>query len=71
MIKPKVGKCYYTPFGRGYRIYRYDYVGASTSTAVPVDGEPIYYNRDKARQRVYELNGWNFNKHKNETPSSR
>lgn len=30
--------------------------------AEPVDDEPLYSNREEARRRVYELNGWNFNK---------
>lgn len=26
--------------------------------AVPVDNEPLYRDREEARRRVYELNGW-------------
>lgn len=58
--QPRVGQCYYTPYLRGFRIYRYDSVTASTSTASLVPGEPIYYDREEARKRVYELNGWKY-----------
>jgi hypothetical protein len=62
MIKPKVGQCYYAPRGRAFRIYRYIHVNESCTMAEPVDDEPLYSNREEARRRVYELNGWNFNK---------
>lgn len=62
---PRVGLCYYAPRGRGFRIYRYDSVTTTTSTASPVPDEPIYFDREEARKRVYQLNGWNFNKRKN------
>lgn len=61
-IQPKVGKCYYTPYRDGYRIYRWQYVSALSISAIPVKDEPIYYDREGVRKRVYELNGWNFNK---------
>lgn len=64
-MKPKVGQCYYAPRGRGFRIYRYTSVTATTSTASPVPDEPIYFDREEVRKRVYQLNGWNFNKRKN------
>ena len=59
-MKPKVGQCYYAPRGRGFYIYRYDFVGATTSTAVLLPDEPIYRDREEARKRVYELNGWRY-----------
>ena len=59
-MKPKVGQCYYAPRGRAFRIYRYDYVGETTSSASPLPNEPYYYNREEARKRVYELNGWRY-----------
>ena len=59
-MKPKVGQCYYALHGRGYRIYRYDYVGETVSTAAPVSDEPIYWDKEEARKRVYELNGWRY-----------
>ena len=62
--QPRTGQYYYAPHGRGFRIYRYVSVTAMTSTASPVTDEPIYYDREEAKKRVYELNGWNFNKKK-------
>ena len=59
-MKPKVGQCYYTPRGRAFRIYRYDYVSDTVATASPLPDEPYYYNREEARKRVYELNGWRY-----------
>lgn len=50
----KKGQYYYTPHGRGFRIYRYDGTIGS-----PVPGEPTHTSRSTARARVYELNGWN------------
>ena len=60
IMKPKVGQCYYAPRGRAFRIYRYDYVDAKTASASPLPDEPYYYNREEARKRVYELNGWRY-----------
>ena len=57
-MKPKVVQCYYAPRGRAFRIYRYDYVGETTSSASPLPGEPFYYNRKI--KRVYELNGLRY-----------
>ena len=57
-MKAKVGQCYYAPRGRAFRIYRYVHVMASCTMAVPVDNEPLYRDREEARRRVYELNGW-------------
>lgn len=61
-MKPKIGMCYYAPRGRGFRIYRYDSVTEQGSTASPLRDEPIYYDREKVRKRVYELNGWRYTK---------
>lgn len=60
MMKPKVGQYFYIPRGQCFRIYRYDSVTASGTTASPVPDEPSFYNREEARKRVYELNGWNY-----------
>ena len=59
-MKPKVGRCYYAPRGRAFRIYRYDYVSDTVATASPLPDEPYYYNREEARKRGYELNGWRY-----------
>lgn len=57
------GEYYYTPHNRGYRIYRCDSVTEGGSAAAsPLRDEPTYYDREKARKRVYELNGWKYNK---------
>lgn len=61
-MRPKVGQYYYAPYGRGFRIYRYDSVTENGSSASPVNSEPIYYNQEDARKRVYELNGWRLKK---------
>lgn len=64
---PKVGQYYYTPRGRGWRIYRYTHVSDTGSAASPVLEEPIFFNREEARKRVYELNGWKYTPRKEET----
>lgn len=68
-MTPKVGQYHYEPRGRGFRIYRYYAVTESSCAAYPVPDEPIYRNREEARKRVYELNGWKYNGPK--TSSSR
>lgn len=62
----KLGQYYYAPRGRGWRIYRYTSVTATGSVASPVVEEPIYFNREEARKRVYKLNGWNYKPKKEE-----
>ena len=52
------GQCYYEPYGRGYRIYRCVANSAGGFIARPVEGEPTYRDREEAKSRVYELNGW-------------
>lgn len=59
-MKPKTGQYVYMPHGRGFQIYRWD----SDWSASPVMSEPIFYDREKARKRVYELNGWTYNERK-------
>lgn len=59
-MKPEVGEYFYMPFGQAFRIYRYDFVGKTTSSAEPVSDEPYYRNSEDARKRVYELNGWRY-----------
>lgn len=55
-IRP--GQCYYEPYGRGFRIYRCEENFGEYFYATPLPDEPIYYNREEAKKRVYELNGW-------------
>lgn len=53
------GQYYYVPSGRFFRIYRYTHVNSSGAYAgTPVDTEPLQTDREAARKRVYELNGW-------------
>ena len=61
-MKPKVGQYYYTFHGKGYRIFQYIEVTDRGSSAAPVHEEPTYFNREAARKRVYELNGWRYEK---------
>ena len=55
-IRP--GQYYYEPYGRSFRIYRCVTNSASGFIARPVEGEPTYRDREEAKSRVYELNGW-------------
>ena len=70
-MKPQVGQYHYTPHGRGFRIYRYPEVTDSFQSASPVLSEPIFYDREKAKKRVYELNGWKYNNERTQTSSAR
>ena len=63
----EVSPYFYAPRGRGFRIYRRE----SRSSAIPMPDEPIYLNREQARRRVYQLNGWNFDKRKMEKSITR
>lgn len=56
----KVGEYYYTPNGRQFRIYQCDYSDGKIETGKPVYKEPLFNNREDARKRVYELNGWHY-----------
>lgn len=59
-MKPKVGQYHYAFRGGEFRIYRYTHVSDSGTCASEVIGEPRFSDREKARQRVYELNGWPY-----------
>ena len=54
--KPQVGQYHYVLRGKLYIIYRYESVTAHGSSSSPTDES--YDNREEARRRVYELNGW-------------
>ena len=56
----KKGEYSYKPYGRDFRIYVCTYADNYTSMSDPVPGEPYYRDREAARKRVYELNGWNY-----------
>ena len=54
--KMKPGLYHYVPHGRGFLIYRCESVTEHGSSSAPTD--EFFDNRDDARRRVYELNGW-------------
>lgn len=56
----KVGEYSYSIHGRNYRIYVCDYSDGKIQTSSPVRNEPLYIDREEARKRVYELNGWKY-----------
>ena len=70
-MKPKVGQYYYAPHGRGFCIYSYTEVTNGIQSASPVLSEPKFYDREKAKKRVYELNGWKYNNERTQTSSTR
>ena len=62
-MKAKVGQYFYIPRGKGFRIYQYETVSSNGgSSAIPAIDEPLFFDREKARKRVYELNGWKYNR---------
>ncbi|MCU6767384.1 hypothetical protein OCV73_00205 [Barnesiella propionica] len=61
-MKPKVGQYHYELRGSCFRIYRYDQVSDTGTSSSPVYGEPSYLDREEAKKRVYELNGWRYKK---------
>ena len=69
-MKPKAGQYFYAPRGRFFRIYRYEFVSAGATTASPVQDEPFYHDRQAARRRVYQLNGWHLPTPKEVRPSA-
>lgn len=62
----KVGEYSYELYGSNFRIYRCDYSDGKVETSSPVRNEPFYGDREAARRRVYELNGWNYKPKENE-----
>ena len=62
MRTPKIGQYEYDRRGRGFRIYRVDSVSENGYTA-SATGE-FYFNREEARRRVWQLNGWGTPKNK-------
>ena len=56
----KVGEYSYSIHGRNYRICVCDYSDGKIQTSSPVRNEPLYIDREEARKRVYELNGWKY-----------
>lgn len=70
-MKPQVGQYHYILHGRGFRIYRYTEVTDSFQSSSPVLSEPTFYDREKAKKRVYELNGWKYNNERTQTSAAR
>ena len=56
MRTPKIGQYEYDRRGRGYRIYRVDSVSENGYTASAT--EEYYFDREEARRRVWQVNGW-------------
>lgn len=57
---PKTGQYFYAQRGRRFRIYRYDIVTLTSSSASAVNDEPQFSDSEEARKRVYQLNGWKY-----------
>lgn len=58
----KPGEYSYQPHGRHFRIYRCIRAEGRFTQSTPVNDEPLYRDREEARRRVYELNGWKYKK---------
>lgn len=56
----KKGEYSYSPHGRQFRIYICTQSDEHGSMSSPVRTEPFFNDREQARKRVYELNGWNY-----------
>lgn len=56
----KKGQYHYTPCGRQFRIYICTEANEQGNSSSPVYSEPFFNDREQARKRVYELNGWNY-----------
>ena len=69
-MKPQVGQYHFSRHGQCYAISRYTNVTDNFQSASPVLNEPIFYDREKAKKRVYELNGWKYNE-QTQTSSAR
>lgn len=54
----KVGQYMYMPRGRNFRVYK----KVTDTRLEEVISEPVYFSREEARRRVYELNGWRLKK---------
>lgn len=55
---PKEGQYFYKPHGRSFRIHRYLKVAGPACEISPCLEE--HRDREEARRRVYELNGWRY-----------
>lgn len=66
-MKPKVRTYFYKPYYNMYRIYMIVDVTENTTSASAADDEPLFTDPEKARKRVYELNGWKWKEKTNST----
>ena len=69
-MKPKVGQCFYERRFKTFRIYRYDHVTEHGGSASPLPDEPAYDDREEARKRVYQLNGWKYTEKKEDNATT-
>lgn len=60
MINIEVGQYIYFLRFSQFRIYQCDYNDGKICTYTPVVNEPFYNDKESARKRVYELNGWDY-----------
>ena len=51
---------YYRIHGNIFEICRSTHFDGNVAFGEPVPGEQTYSEREDARKRVYELNGWNY-----------
>lgn len=61
-MESKVGQYHYALRGRGYVIYKCVRVTETGGSISARTDEPVYFDREEARKRVYELNGWRYKK---------
>ena len=59
-----MGKYFYVPSGRNFEIYEEEGTVNGVTFSRKVEGERIYRpnEREQAKKRVYELNGWKWKK---------
>ena len=57
-MKLRKGIYHFVPRGNCFRIYLCTEATPTSTTSVPVLDEPAFCDRQAARRRVYELNGW-------------
>lgn len=62
MATPKVGQYFYCLHRNTFVIHQYTDIYDNGYSAQPAVGEKAYqiYEREEARKRVYELNGWTY-----------
>ncbi len=61
-MEPKVGQYHYVYRGNSYVIYRCERSTEKGCLISARTDEPVFRDREQARKRVYELNGWRSKK---------